>query len=97
MDGYYILHYSALHGINIVNRYWETRCLMRKLLFYVEGYGSPVVSVSGHVRRVMSSNPVPLKTCHVGERCTLRAETFSRWCGVVVRRECASSGVVHVT
>ncbi|GFT69684.1 uncharacterized protein TNCV_1298861 [Trichonephila clavipes] len=39
---------------------------------------------------VTSSSPVPLKTRRVGQRCTLnlsRAETFSRWCGVVVRRE----------
>ncbi|GFS76183.1 DUF1758 domain-containing protein [Trichonephila clavipes] len=38
--------------------------------------------------------------CRVGQRCTLnlsRAETSSRWCGVVVRRGGASSGVVHVT
>ncbi|GFV86141.1 uncharacterized protein TNCV_671381 [Trichonephila clavipes] len=38
---------------------------------------------------VMSSTPVPLKTHRVGQRCTLnlsRAETSSRWCGVVVRR-----------
>ncbi|GFS61552.1 hypothetical protein TNCV_4312421 [Trichonephila clavipes] len=37
----------------------------------------------------MSSSPVPLKTRRVGQRCTLnlsRAETSSRWCGVVVRR-----------
>ncbi|GFV80643.1 uncharacterized protein TNCV_4618051 [Trichonephila clavipes] len=37
----------------------------------------------------MSSNPVPLKTRRVGQRCTLnlsRADTSSRWCGVVVRR-----------
>ncbi|GFW56722.1 uncharacterized protein TNCV_4068021 [Trichonephila clavipes] len=49
---------------------------------------------------VTSSSPVPLKTCHVGQRCTLnlsRAGTSSRWCGVVVRRGGASSGVVHVT
>ncbi|GFW48935.1 uncharacterized protein TNCV_3901331 [Trichonephila clavipes] len=49
---------------------------------------------------VTSSSPVPLKTRRVGQRCTLnqsRAETSSRWCGVVVRREGASSGVVHVT
>ncbi|GFY12320.1 uncharacterized protein TNCV_284231 [Trichonephila clavipes] len=47
-----------------------------------------------------SSSPVPLKTRRVGQRCTLnlsRAETYSRWCGVVVRRGGASSGVVHVT
>ncbi|GFV84535.1 uncharacterized protein TNCV_2481491 [Trichonephila clavipes] len=38
---------------------------------------------------VTGSNPVPLKTLRVGQRCTLnlsRAETSSRWCGVVVRR-----------
>ncbi|GFU85020.1 uncharacterized protein TNCV_1552841 [Trichonephila clavipes] len=38
---------------------------------------------------VTSSSPVPLKTRRVGQRCTLnlsRAETFSRWFGVVVRR-----------
>ncbi|GFT05775.1 uncharacterized protein TNCV_3925661 [Trichonephila clavipes] len=49
---------------------------------------------------VMSSSPMPLKTCRVGQRCTLnlsRAEMSSRWCGVVVRRGGASSGVVHVT
>ncbi|GFS87993.1 uncharacterized protein TNCV_3929771 [Trichonephila clavipes] len=49
---------------------------------------------------VRGSNPVPLKTRRVGQRCTLnlsRAETSSRWCGVVVRRGGASSGVVHVT
>ncbi|GFV28070.1 uncharacterized protein TNCV_187461 [Trichonephila clavipes] len=49
---------------------------------------------------VTSSSPVPLKTRRVGQRCTLnlsRAETSSRWCGVVVRRGDARSGVVHVT
>ncbi|GFT36091.1 uncharacterized protein TNCV_4179041 [Trichonephila clavipes] len=49
---------------------------------------------------VTSSIPVPLKTRRVGQRCTLnlsRAEMSSRWCGVVVRRGGASSGVVHVT
>ncbi|GFX23201.1 uncharacterized protein TNCV_4559831 [Trichonephila clavipes] len=38
---------------------------------------------------VTSSSPVPLKTRRVGQRCTLnlsRAETSSRWCGMVVRR-----------
>ncbi|GFX51998.1 uncharacterized protein TNCV_3064151 [Trichonephila clavipes] len=64
------------------------------------GCGSQVVRVSDHGRYVMSSSPVPLKTRRVGQRCTLnlsRAETPSRWCGVVVRRGGASSGVVHVT
>ncbi|GFW32318.1 uncharacterized protein TNCV_674771 [Trichonephila clavipes] len=49
---------------------------------------------------VMSSSPVPLKTRRVGQRCTLnlsRAETSSRWCGVVLRSGGASSGVIHVT
>ncbi|GFW48933.1 uncharacterized protein TNCV_3901311 [Trichonephila clavipes] len=49
---------------------------------------------------VTGLSPVPLKTRRVGQRCTLnlsRAETSSRWCGVVVRRGGASSGVVHVT
>ncbi|GFV50531.1 uncharacterized protein TNCV_2097091 [Trichonephila clavipes] len=49
---------------------------------------------------VTSSSPVSLKTRRVGQRCTLnlsRAETSSRWCGVVVRRGSSSSGVVHVT
>ncbi|GFX39511.1 uncharacterized protein TNCV_2668731 [Trichonephila clavipes] len=49
---------------------------------------------------VASSSPAPLKTLRVGQRCTLnlsRAETSFRWCGVVVRRGGASSGVVHVT
>ncbi|GFW29271.1 uncharacterized protein TNCV_742131 [Trichonephila clavipes] len=44
---------------------------------------------------VTGSNPVPLKTRRVGQRCTLnlsRAETSSCWCGVVVRRGGASSG-----
>ncbi|GFX09879.1 uncharacterized protein TNCV_3565571 [Trichonephila clavipes] len=66
----------------------------------IQGCGSPVVRVSDHGRYVMSSSPVPLKTRRVRQRCTLnlsRAETSSRWCGVVVRRGGASSGVVHVT
>ncbi|GFY11322.1 uncharacterized protein TNCV_4473051 [Trichonephila clavipes] len=49
---------------------------------------------------VTNSSPVPLKTRRVGQRCTLnlsRAETSSRWCGVVVRRGGTRSGVVHVT
>ncbi|GFV79017.1 uncharacterized protein TNCV_3687241 [Trichonephila clavipes] len=38
---------------------------------------------------VTSSSPVTLKSRRVGQRCTLnlsRAETSSRWCGVLVRR-----------
>ncbi|GFW97888.1 uncharacterized protein TNCV_1426511 [Trichonephila clavipes] len=36
-----------------------------------------------------SSSPVPLKTCRVGQRCTLnlsRPQMSSRWCDVVVGR-----------
>ncbi|GFV11549.1 uncharacterized protein TNCV_975411 [Trichonephila clavipes] len=65
----------------------------------LQGCGSPVVKVSDHGRHDMSSSPVPLKIRRVGQRCMLnlsRAETSSRWYGVVVRRG-ASSGVVHVT
>ncbi|GFU16942.1 uncharacterized protein TNCV_1772231 [Trichonephila clavipes] len=60
-----------------------------------------VYSMKGtYLPNFKSSIPVPLKTRRVGQRCTLnlsRAETSSRWCGVVVRRGGASSGVVHVT
>ncbi|GFV87992.1 histone-lysine N-methyltransferase SETMAR [Trichonephila clavipes] len=48
---------------------------------------------------VKSSNPVPLKTRRVGQRCTLnlsRAEKSCRWCGVVVRRGGSSSGIFDV-
>ncbi|GFW37998.1 uncharacterized protein TNCV_4631991 [Trichonephila clavipes] len=64
------------------------------------GCGSRVVMVSNHSKQVMRSSPVPLKTRRVGKRCTLnlsRAQTSSRWCGVVVREGGASSGVVLVT
>ncbi|GFW44740.1 uncharacterized protein TNCV_4482851 [Trichonephila clavipes] len=64
------------------------------------GCGSPVVKVSDHGRHVMSSSPVPLISLRFGQRCSLnlsRAETSSRWCGGVVTRSGASSGVVPVT
>ncbi|GFY21031.1 uncharacterized protein TNCV_3990751 [Trichonephila clavipes] len=64
------------------------------------GCGSPVFKVSDRGRHVMSSSPVPLKTHCVGQRCPLnmsRTEMSSRWCGVVVRRGYANSGVIHVT
>ncbi|GFW26169.1 hypothetical protein TNCV_3396651 [Trichonephila clavipes] len=57
---------------------------------------SLVVKVSDHGRYFMNLSPVPLKTRRVGERCTInisRAQTSSRWCGVVVRRRADSSGV----
>ncbi|GFS71653.1 uncharacterized protein TNCV_4270481 [Trichonephila clavipes] len=72
------------------------RSMQKKL----QDLSSPVVKLSDHGRDVMSSSPVPLKIRRVGQRCKLnlsRAETSSRWCGVVVRRGGASSDVVHVT
>ncbi|GFU59746.1 uncharacterized protein TNCV_3187001 [Trichonephila clavipes] len=51
------------------------------------GRGNLVVKVLDPSRSVMSSSPVPLTTRHVGKRCTLnlsRAQTSSRWCGVVL-------------
>ncbi|GFX18102.1 hypothetical protein TNCV_1577811 [Trichonephila clavipes] len=67
----------------------------------IEDCGSPVVKQSDHGRHVMSSSPVSLNTLHVGQRRTFnmsRAETSSRWCGVVVRRGGgANSGVLLVT
>ncbi|GFX08584.1 uncharacterized protein TNCV_4170831 [Trichonephila clavipes] len=51
--------------------------------------GSLVVKVSYRGRLVTSSSPDPLKTRHVGKLCTInlsRAQTSSRWYGVVVRR-----------
>ncbi|GFU07562.1 uncharacterized protein TNCV_2225381 [Trichonephila clavipes] len=52
------------------------------------GRGSLGVKISDRCWHVTSSSSVPLKTRCVGERCKLnlsRAETSSRWCGVVVR------------
>ncbi|GFX76030.1 uncharacterized protein TNCV_3718011 [Trichonephila clavipes] len=66
-------------------------------------FTKPVAAVAEWLRDrivaglVASSSTVPLKTRRVGERCTLnlsRVQTSSRWCGVVVRRGGASSGVV---
>ncbi|GFW51979.1 uncharacterized protein TNCV_1189101 [Trichonephila clavipes] len=53
------------------------------------GCGSLVVKVSDRGWHVTSSSPVPLKTRRVGEQCMLnlsRAQTSSRWCGVLFRR-----------
>ncbi|GFT89004.1 uncharacterized protein TNCV_3084451 [Trichonephila clavipes] len=84
--------FKPLHRLNEVSEKWRS-VSSQTLLFIVQtlvrGCGSPVVKVSNHGRHVMSSIPVPLKTHRVGQRCTLnlsRAETSSRWCGVVVRR-----------
>ncbi|GFW14416.1 uncharacterized protein TNCV_410991 [Trichonephila clavipes] len=57
---------------------------------------SKVAAVAKWLRyRIMAGmsrvpSPVPLRTHRIGERCTLnlsRAQTSSRWCGVVVLRE----------
>ncbi|GFY36896.1 hypothetical protein TNCV_2568581 [Trichonephila clavipes] len=62
-------------------------------------HGSLMVKVSDRGCLITSSGPVPLKTRHVGVRCTLnmsRAQTSSRWCSVVAERGGARSGVVLV-
>ncbi|GFX88973.1 uncharacterized protein TNCV_2852731 [Trichonephila clavipes] len=64
-------------------RGFESRCHTK------DDRGNLVVGVSDRGWHATSSSPVPLKTHLVGERCTLnlpRAQTSSRWCGVVVRR-----------
>ncbi|GFX03670.1 uncharacterized protein TNCV_2112421 [Trichonephila clavipes] len=79
---------------------------LASILTGLESNGACVATVAEWYRYrtvacfVTGSSPVPLKTRRVRQRCTLnlsRAETSSRWCGVVVRRGGASSGVVHVT
>ncbi|GFX81902.1 uncharacterized protein TNCV_2571021 [Trichonephila clavipes] len=79
-------------GCDIKNVGKSVEMHLNLILVYstVWGCGSPVVKVLDHGRHVKSSSPVPLKTRRVGQRCTLnlsRAQTSSRWCGVVVRRE----------
>ncbi|GFU79287.1 hypothetical protein TNCV_2138101 [Trichonephila clavipes] len=96
-----------ISSVTSVSRLW-TECKDHKKttwnnplpLKWPLGCGSPVVKISDHCRHVMSSKPVPLKTRRVGQRCTLnllRSGTSSRWWGVVVRRQGACSGVIHVT
>ncbi|GFV58747.1 uncharacterized protein TNCV_3730851 [Trichonephila clavipes] len=96
-DGYSVDHKAcaAQRKCTVQHSDWIQTCSE-----LIQGCGSPVVRVSDHGRYVMSLSPVPLKTRRVGQRCTLnlsRAETSSRWCGVVVRRGGTSSGVVHVS
>ncbi|GFU71615.1 uncharacterized protein TNCV_3035551 [Trichonephila clavipes] len=82
---------SKVSNSGVDNASHELVALTTRLPPPLRGCGSPVVKVSNHGRHVMSSIPVPLKTRRVGQRCTLnlsRAETSSRWCGVVVRRGC---------
>ncbi|GFX18475.1 uncharacterized protein TNCV_3370481 [Trichonephila clavipes] len=65
----------------------------KRVAAVAEWYGYRIVACL-----VTSSSPVPLNTHRVGQRCMLnlsRAETSSRWCGVVVkRRGCQSSNEV---
>ncbi|GFV34352.1 hypothetical protein TNCV_4023671 [Trichonephila clavipes] len=87
-------------GLSLLLIETEIKAEMISENIYTQVCDISVVKVSNHGRHVMSSIPVPPKTRRVGQRCTLnlsRAETPSRWCGVVVRRGGASSGVVHVT
>ncbi|GFW52419.1 putative RNA-directed DNA polymerase from transposon X-element [Trichonephila clavipes] len=84
-------HWAALpvrrHDVRLTRlRIGHTRFTHRHLLVAVvaEWYRYRTVACF-----VTGSSPVPLKTRRVGQRCTLnlsRAETSSRWCGVVVRR-----------
>ncbi|GFT57030.1 hypothetical protein TNCV_1690951 [Trichonephila clavipes] len=87
---------------------WTRLCLLKQMIRYVSKRRmylhwkhlmmlNTFATAAGW--RVISSL-VPLKTHRVKERCRLnlsRAQTSSRWCGVVVRRGGASSGVVLVT
>ncbi|GFU86052.1 uncharacterized protein TNCV_636811, partial [Trichonephila clavipes] len=56
------------------------------------GRGSPVdCRYPSHGGQSHEFDPSTLRAHRVGQRCTLnlsRAETSSRWCGVVVRRGC---------
>ncbi|GFY25153.1 uncharacterized protein TNCV_2482741 [Trichonephila clavipes] len=90
------MHVKSVQSSNVLPSVW---CGSAQSLSLLHDGGSPVVKVSDHGRHVMSSSPVPLKTRRVEKRCTLnlsRAQTFSRWCGVVVRREgCQLSDEAH--
>ncbi|GFW13224.1 uncharacterized protein TNCV_4121251 [Trichonephila clavipes] len=83
--------------VDAARRFSVSRGVPTLLTTFHWGSDSPVVKVSDHGRHVMSSSPVPLKTSRVGQRCTLnlsRAQTSSRWSGVVVRRGGASQNYV---
>ncbi|GFY11135.1 uncharacterized protein TNCV_4471211 [Trichonephila clavipes] len=70
-------------------------CLTPKLIQQRCGRG---VKISDPSWVVPSSSPVPLKTRHIGELCTLNLSRLKRpQVGVVVRRRGDSSGVVLVT
>ncbi|GFX40760.1 hypothetical protein TNCV_1218831 [Trichonephila clavipes] len=61
--------------------------------------GSLVVKVTDSGLACDEFEPVSLKNHRAGKQCTLnlsRAQASSRWCGVLVRRGDASSGVILV-
>ncbi|GFV70192.1 uncharacterized protein TNCV_2553361 [Trichonephila clavipes] len=70
-----------MHIYVVIGWHWEVNCAI---------FNSLVVKVSDRDWLLTSSSPVLLKTHRVGKRGTLnlsRADTSSRWWGVVVRRE----------
>ncbi|GFX21752.1 transposon Tf2-6 polyprotein [Trichonephila clavipes] len=91
--------------LNFKNKIWEQAKIVSKHKLHPRSYFVKAAVAEGYRYRtgaclVTSLSPEPLKTRRVGQRCMLnlsRAETSSRWCGVVFRRGGASSGVVHVT
>ncbi|GFX83667.1 uncharacterized protein TNCV_326161 [Trichonephila clavipes] len=84
----------ASSGVVLVTWPWLKRAGSREVAAVAEWSRYWIVAAL-----VTSFTPVPLKTCRVGQRCTLnlsRTQTPSRWCGVVVRRGGSRSGVIHV-
>ncbi|GFW21180.1 zonadhesin [Trichonephila clavipes] len=74
----------------------KEKCHQVKLQARVSSFSD----TSGQGNGIVSSSLVPLKTHRVGKSSTLNlsgAQTFSRWCDVVVRRGGSSSGVILVT
>ncbi|GFX84403.1 pancreatic triacylglycerol lipase [Trichonephila clavipes] len=65
-----------------IRRRVDTQIIRNISMIKTSGSSSPVVKVLDHDSHVMSSSPVPLKTRHVEQHCTLnlaRAQTSSRW------------------
>ncbi|GFX39479.1 hypothetical protein TNCV_2668411 [Trichonephila clavipes] len=84
---------SALNDLN---------CIVKRILLLNEKRGGnrPVVNVSKHDRRAVSSSPVPLNTSRIRVRFSLNisgTQMSTHWFGVVVRSRGAISGVVLVT
>ncbi|GFU00694.1 uncharacterized protein TNCV_4818581 [Trichonephila clavipes] len=86
----------SLKSPNTMRKHAAAYHHFRRELYWL-GRGSRVAKVI-MAGLVTSSSPVPLKTHRIGHQCTSnlsRAQTSSRWCGVVVRRGGASSGSVY--